>query len=52
MKPAIDAMRESEQLAIQALEGEGRAYQRAASEATSARGQIEAALRGTRRISE
>jgi hypothetical protein len=47
VKTAIDAMRESEQLAIQALEGEGRAHQKAASEATSARGQIEAALRGT-----
>ena len=47
VKTAIDAMRESEQLAIQALEGEGRAHQKAASEATSARSQIEAALRGT-----
>jgi tape measure domain-containing protein len=47
VKTAIDAMRESEQLAIQALEGEGRAHQKAASEATSARGQIETALRGT-----
>jgi tape measure domain-containing protein len=47
VRTAIDAIRESEQLAIQALEGEGRAHQEAAEKATSARSKIEAALRQT-----
>ena len=47
VQKAIESMRTSEELAIQALEGEGRAHQQAANAALSARGQIEQALRQT-----
>lgn len=44
---AIESMRASEELAIKALEGEGKAHQQAASDAVSARGKMEEALRQT-----
>jgi tape measure domain-containing protein len=47
VKTAIDAIRSSEALAIEALEGEGRAHQQAAEQAKSARSDIDAALRST-----
>lgn len=47
VQKAIESMRTSEELAIKALEGEGKAHQQAANEAISARGQIEQALRQT-----
>ncbi len=44
---AIDAIRASEELTIKALDGEGRAHKQAADAATSAREQIEQALKNT-----